>query len=177
MVRHRVEGGARAAAVALFGRDVLWPDAALARMALGRYVADFALEGEEVDDAEGKIPEHEACEEGALVELRVYPAPDAAESSDDEYHGLGQGKRDKEEAQRKKDESRCRRKLYIGQPMSMGRRETSAFSTAGLVSIGSYVRYSFPQGLEVKRSMTNGETQDQVTLVLAFGRNPPRPVW
>lgn len=94
MVRHRVEGGARAAAVALFGRDVLWPDAALARMALGRYVADFALEGEEVDDAEGKIPEHEACEEGALVELRVYPAPDAAESSDDEYHGLGQGKRE-----------------------------------------------------------------------------------
>jgi len=64
-------------------------------MALGRYVADFALEGEEVDDAEGKIPEHQAGKEGALVELRVRPAADAAESSDDKYHGLGQGKGDK----------------------------------------------------------------------------------
>ena len=93
MVRHRVEGGARAAAVALFGVDVLGPDAPFAQMALGRYAADFALEGEEVDDAEGKVPEHEAGEEGALVELRIRPAPDAADSSDDEYHGLGQGKR------------------------------------------------------------------------------------
>jgi hypothetical protein len=101
-------------------------------MALGRYVADFALEGEKVDDAEGKIPEHEAGEEGALVELRVRPAPDAAESSDDEYHGLGQGKRERKKRRKEKDKSPCKRKLYIGQPMSMRRREPSGFSTAGL---------------------------------------------
>ena len=91
MVCHCVEGGARAAAVALLWRDVLGPSAALARMALGRYVADFALEGEEVDDTKGKIPEHQVDKEGALEELRVRPATDAAENSEDEYHGLSQG--------------------------------------------------------------------------------------
>ena len=95
MVCHCVEGGARAAAVALLWRDVLGPGAALARMALGRYMADFALEGDEVDGTKGKIPEHQIDTEGALEELRVRPATDAAESSDDEYHGLGRGKRDK----------------------------------------------------------------------------------
>lgn len=123
VVCHCVESGARAAALAILWGDVLGPDAALSRMALGRYSADFALEGEEVDGGKGKIPEHQADKEGALVELRVRPATDAAESSDDEYHGLGQGGKSDgmEEAQGKDNTPSA--KLYIGQPLSMVRRE------------------------------------------------------
>ena len=91
MVCHCVEAGARATAVTLLWRDVLGPGAALAWMALGRHVTDFALEGDEVDETKGMIPEDHIDKEGTLEELRVHPATDAAESSEDECHGLGQG--------------------------------------------------------------------------------------
>jgi len=172
MVRHCVEGGARAAAVGVPWRDVLWPDAALAWLALGRYVADFALEGEEVDDGKGKIPEHQASKEGALVELRVCPATDAAESSDDEYHGLGQGKRDKKRRGARKRQHSIY-EIYIGQPLSMVRREPPAFSAAGLFVYGATLWPFISAGSRGKRSvtlvMTNREMQDQVTVQL--------PVW
>ena len=160
MVRHCVEGGARAAAVGFPWRDVLWPDAALARLALGRYVADFALEGEEVDDAKGEIPEHQAGKEGALVELRVRPAADAAESSDDKYHGLGQGKRDKKRRGARKRQLSMYA-IYIRQPLSMVRREPPAFSTACLFVSGDI---HFRGKRIVTLVMTNTEMQDQVTL-------------
>jgi hypothetical protein len=54
---------------------------------LGRDIPDLALEGEDVDEAQGKVPEQQADEEHALEELRVHAATDAAESSNDEYHG------------------------------------------------------------------------------------------
>ena len=56
-------------------------------MTLGRDIPDLALEGEDVDEAQGKVPEQQGDEEHALEELRVHAATDAAESSDDEHHG------------------------------------------------------------------------------------------
>jgi len=65
-------------------------------VALGRDVPDLALEGEDVDEAQGKVPEQQAGEERALEELRVHAATDAAESSDDEHHGgRVEGKKEK----------------------------------------------------------------------------------
>ena len=89
MIGHRVECGARAAAVAGLWGYVLWPGAALSWLSLGCHPADSALEGERVDEGEGNVPEEQANSERAFEEPREDPASDAAESSDNQYHGFG----------------------------------------------------------------------------------------
>jgi hypothetical protein len=63
-------------------------------------MAYFALEGEEVDGRKGKIPEHQVGKESSLEEFRVRPTTNATESSDDKYHGVGQGKIDNKRERR-----------------------------------------------------------------------------
>jgi hypothetical protein len=77
-------------------------------------MAYFALEGEEVDGRKGKITENQVDKEGDLEEYRVCPATKATESSDDKYHGLGQGKGDNKETQGEDDKCSSR-KSYISQ--------------------------------------------------------------
>ena len=89
MIGHRVECGARAAAVVGLWGYVLWPGATLSWLSLGCHPADSALEGKRVDKGEGNVPEEQANGERAFEEPREDPASDAAESSDNQYHGFG----------------------------------------------------------------------------------------
>jgi hypothetical protein len=56
VVCHCVQCGARAAAISFPWRDVLRPYAPFAWLALGRDMADLALEGDQVDEEEGNVP-------------------------------------------------------------------------------------------------------------------------
>ena len=69
MIRHCVECGARAATISCSGGTIFGPDAAFAWLTLGRDAADPALEGDQVDESEGKVPSHQADEEDAIEEL------------------------------------------------------------------------------------------------------------
>ena len=100
MIGHRIESGACATAIAFSRRDVLGPDAAFAWLSFGRHLADFALEGEDVDHGERKVPGHEADEEDGLEESRPNATANAAQSGDDKHHdgGLGVGTMDEQRA-------------------------------------------------------------------------------
>ena len=88
MVCHCVQCGARAAAVSFPWVGILRPYAAFAWLTLGRDSADLALESDQVDEGEGKVPAHDAEKEDAIEECRERAATDAAESGNDEHHGV-----------------------------------------------------------------------------------------
>ena len=86
MVCHCVQCGARAAAISFPWGDILWPYASFAWLTLGRDAADLALESDQVDEDEGKVPAHPAEHEDGTEEFREDAATDAAESDNDERH-------------------------------------------------------------------------------------------
>jgi hypothetical protein len=51
-------------------------------------MADLALESDQVDEGERKVPAHQAEKEDAIEEFRERTTPDAAESGNYENHGL-----------------------------------------------------------------------------------------
>lgn len=69
MVRHCVERRARTPTITLSRGDVLWPDAAFARLTLGRDAANPALERDQIHDNEGQIPAHQAEEKDSIEKL------------------------------------------------------------------------------------------------------------
>ena len=83
MVCHCIQCGARAAAISFPWGNILRPYAAFTWVTLGRDAADLALEGDQVDEDEGKIPANTAEPKGDIEEFRDRTAADAAESVDD----------------------------------------------------------------------------------------------
>lgn len=69
MVRHGVEAGAGRAAVALLGRGVLGPQAAVPWVALGNDTASGDVWREEVEEDEDKVPEVEADGDRAVLNV------------------------------------------------------------------------------------------------------------
>ena len=69
MVRHGVEAGAGRAAVALLGRGVLGPQAAVTGVALGNDTASGDVWCEEVEEDEDKVPEVEADGDRAVLNV------------------------------------------------------------------------------------------------------------
>jgi hypothetical protein len=124
VIGHRIESGARATAIAFLWGDVRRPDAAFAWLSFRCYFADLALEGENIDDRERKVPGHHADEEDAVKQQLRSATADAAEGGEDEHHdGVG-GQGQNSELLLFKD---GRRPEFIPW-VSMGRRELSAFS-------------------------------------------------
>lgn len=88
MVCHCVQRGARAATISFPWGDILRPYASFAWLTLGRDAADLALESDQVDEDEGKVPAHPAEKKDAIEKFRERTATDAAESGDDKHHGV-----------------------------------------------------------------------------------------
>jgi hypothetical protein len=108
VVCHCIQSGAAAAAISLPWGSILWPYAAFARVTLGGNAADLALEGDHVDEGEGKVPAHQADKEEAIEEFRVNTATDAAESSNEEHHH-GEGNYCSEDGRTQRSEKKGRR--------------------------------------------------------------------
>ena len=87
MVCHCVQCGARAPAISISWWDILWPYPTFAWLTLGRDTADLALESDQVDEDEGKVPAHPTEHKDNIEEFRERAATDAAESGNDEHHG------------------------------------------------------------------------------------------
>jgi len=76
-------------------------------MTPGRDAADLTLESDQVDEDEGKVPAHQAEKEDAIEEFRECTATDAAESGNDEHHGVVQYVPVKARTQREKGKKGC----------------------------------------------------------------------
>ena len=82
MVRHGVEGWARAAAVTLAWWDKLWPLATETRVSLGDKASRFVVWGEEVEEEEKEVYGKEDAIDEEASERRAQPSRHALERND-----------------------------------------------------------------------------------------------